>query len=144
MIRLTPVLLTLGFSMATATTALAQTGAFTALVTPKRHGVGFYAGQIHNNKTFAANGHRDMLQQHTTEACTCTCQHTAVARTGTKSAKERDYSLLRGRQAQRWGTEGFLRAQFVAVPASSSSYGLSACTMASVRAVGVSCGCCSS
>jgi len=62
----------------------AKTGAFTAPVTPKRHGVGFYAGQTHNNKMFAAN--RDMLRQHTTEACTCTCHHTAVARTCTKSA----------------------------------------------------------
>jgi hypothetical protein len=30
--------------------------AFTALVTPKRHGVGFYAGQTPNTKMFAANG----------------------------------------------------------------------------------------
>jgi hypothetical protein len=34
-------------------------GAFTALVTPKCHGVGFYAGPTHNNKMFAANGRRD-------------------------------------------------------------------------------------
>ena len=53
-----------------------------ALVTPKRHGVGFFAGQTHNNKMFAADGHRDMLRQHTTDACTCT--HTAVARRSTK------------------------------------------------------------
>jgi hypothetical protein len=37
-------------------------GVFTALAIPKRHGVGFYAGQTHNNKMLAANGHRDMLQ----------------------------------------------------------------------------------
>ncbi len=30
--------------------------AFTALVTPKRHGVGFYAGQTPIPKMFAANG----------------------------------------------------------------------------------------
>jgi hypothetical protein len=30
--------------------------AFTALVTPKRHGVGFYADQPPNIKTFAAHG----------------------------------------------------------------------------------------
>ena len=94
-----------------------------ALVTPKRHGVGFYAGQTHNNKMFAANGHRDMLRHHTTEACTCTRQHTAVARTSTKSAKERDYSLMRGRRRNVGvSPEGFLRAQFVAVPAAPFPY----------------------
>ena len=82
MIRSTTALLMLGISMATATTALAQDGCFYGSCNPKRHGVGFFAGQTHNNKMFAANGHRDMMRQHTTDACTCT--HTAVARTSTK------------------------------------------------------------
>ena len=58
MIRLTTALLTLGFSMVTARQHLLRTGASTALVILKRHGIGFYAGQTHNNKMFAANGHR--------------------------------------------------------------------------------------
>jgi len=37
----------------------------------------------HGSSTHLANGHRDM-QKHTTEACTCTCHHTAVARICTK------------------------------------------------------------
>ena len=56
MIKSTTALLMLGVSMATATTASLRTGAFTALVIQKRHGVGFFAGQTHSNKMFAANG----------------------------------------------------------------------------------------
>jgi len=63
-----------------------RTGAFTVLVTPKRHGVGFFAGQTHN-KMLAGNGHQDMLRQHTRDACTC--MHTAVARPDTERLLQR-------------------------------------------------------
>ena len=79
MIRLTPVLLTLGVSMATATTALAQNGCFYGSCNPEASWCRLYAGQTHNNKMFAANGCRDI---HITEACTC--MHTAMARISTK------------------------------------------------------------
>jgi hypothetical protein len=82
MIRSTTALLMLGVSMATATTALAQDGCFYGSCNPEASWCRLLCGQTHNNKMFAVSGHRDMLRQRITDACTCT--HPAVTRTSIK------------------------------------------------------------